>query len=65
LIAANERVNQEFYVDTIARRMVEQGRKVRAFVLDKYITWGTPEELKTFQYWNDVFRNGRPMAKCE
>ncbi len=64
LIAANDRVNGEFYVDTIARRMVERGRRVRAFVLDKYITWGTPEELKTFQYWNEVFREGRPITKC-
>ena len=63
LIADNDRVNNEFYVDTIARRMVERGAKVRAFLLDKYITWGTPEELKTFQYWNDVFREGRPMGQ--
>lgn len=59
LLAANDRVNNEFYIDTIARRMVEGGKRVGAFALDKYMPWGTPEELKTFTYWNDVFRGGR------
>jgi NDP-sugar pyrophosphorylase family protein len=62
LVADNDRVNGEFYIDTIARRMVDQGKRVKAFVLDKYVPWGTPEELKTFLYWNDVFRAGRPVG---
>jgi bifunctional N-acetylglucosamine-1-phosphate-uridyltransferase/glucosamine-1-phosphate-acetyltransferase GlmU-like protein len=59
LVAANDRVRGEFYLDTIARRMVERGARVRAFKVDKYIPWGTPEELKTFDYWNAVHRGGR------
>ncbi|WP_394821082.1 NTP transferase domain-containing protein [Pendulispora albinea] len=62
LIAANDRVNNEFYIDTIVRRMVERGDRVRAFTVDKYIPWGTPEELETFDYWNAVHRNGRPLG---
>jgi NDP-sugar pyrophosphorylase family protein len=62
MIAANDRVNGEFYIDTIARRMVEHGEKTRAFTVEKYIPWGTPEELKTFDYWNDVFRGGRDLG---
>jgi bifunctional N-acetylglucosamine-1-phosphate-uridyltransferase/glucosamine-1-phosphate-acetyltransferase GlmU-like protein len=61
MLAANDRVNNEFYIDTIARRMIDAGRKVRAFTVRKYIPWGTPEELRTFQYWNDVFRSGRTL----
>jgi hypothetical protein len=52
-------VNGEFYLDTIARRMVERGGRVRAFKVDKYVPWGTPEELKTFDYWNAVHRSAR------
>jgi NDP-sugar pyrophosphorylase family protein len=63
LVQDNDRVNNEFYIDTIARRMVEQGKRVKAFVLGKYIPWGTPEELRTFNYWNDVFRGGRPLEE--
>jgi NDP-sugar pyrophosphorylase family protein len=61
LVKDNDRVNNEFYIDTIARRMVEQGKRVKAFVLDKYVPWGTPEELKTFLYWNEVFRAGKKV----
>jgi NDP-sugar pyrophosphorylase family protein len=52
--AANDRVNGEFYIDTIVKRMVEQGAKVAAFTVDKYIPWGTPEELRTFDYYSEV-----------
>lgn len=64
MVAADDRVNNEFYIDTIARRMVERGARVRAFTVDKYMPWGTPEELKTFTYWNDVFRGGRPIDRA-
>lgn len=63
MLAANDRVNGEFYIDTMARRMVESGKKVLAFTVDKYIPWGTPEELETFKYWNDVFRGGRRIDR--
>ena len=33
LIADNDRVNGEFYIDTIARRMVEAGKRVAAFTV--------------------------------
>lgn len=61
LVADDDRVNGEFYLDTIARRMVERGARVRAFTVDKYLPWGTPEELKTFNYWNEVHRGGREL----
>jgi NDP-sugar pyrophosphorylase family protein len=59
LVASGERVNDEWYIDTVAKRMIEQGRNVRAFVVDKFMPWGTPNELNTFLYWNDVHRGGR------
>lgn len=51
---ANDRVNNEFYIDTIIKRMVAQGAKVAAFTVDKYIPWGTPEELRAFDYYSEV-----------
>ncbi len=51
---ANDRVNDEFYIDTIIKRMVASGARVAAFTVDKYIPWGTPEELKTFDYYSEV-----------
>lgn len=61
MVAEDDRVNGEFYIDTIARRMIERGARVRTLTAQKYVPWGTPEELDTFTYWNDVFRDGRPF----
>jgi NDP-sugar pyrophosphorylase family protein len=61
LVSADDRVNGEFYLDSIARRMVERGAVVRAFCVDSYLPWGTPEELRTFEYWYQVHRAGRPI----
>ncbi len=52
----DDRVNGEFYIDTIIKRMVAKGAKVAAFTVDKYIPWGTPEELRTFDYYAKVTR---------
>ena len=62
LVASNERVNNEFYIDTVAKRMIEQGKRVKAFVVTKFMPWGTPNELKTFEYWNDHHRQSRPVG---
>jgi NDP-sugar pyrophosphorylase family protein len=63
LRADDERVNNEFYLDSIARRMAAAGKRVLAFAVDKFMPWGTPEEVDTFNYWNEVFRAGRAMAR--
>jgi hypothetical protein len=61
LVRANDRVNNEFYIDTIAKRMSAEGKRVRTFRVDKWIPWGTPEELETCLYWNAVFRGGKRL----
>lgn len=62
LRASGERVNNELYVDSMARLAVRRGLSVRAVTVDKWLPWGTPDELATFTYWNDVFRAGRPFV---
>lgn len=52
----DDRINGEFYIDTIIKRMVERGARVAAFSVDKVLSWGTPEELKTFEYYGEVTR---------
>lgn len=61
MVDEGDTVNGEYYIDTMARRMIERGARVRALTVEKYIPWGTPEELDTFKYWNDVHRGGRPL----
>lgn len=50
-------VNGEYYVATAINELIETGKKVVPFDLDKYICWGTPLDLKTFEYWQDHFSN--------
>lgn len=48
-------VNGEYYVATAMNQLIEKGYKVVPFELDKYICWGTPADLKTFEFWEEYF----------
>jgi bifunctional N-acetylglucosamine-1-phosphate-uridyltransferase/glucosamine-1-phosphate-acetyltransferase GlmU-like protein len=55
MIAKNRRVNNEFYVDECINELIEAGQKVKVFEIDSYICWGTPDDLRTYEYWQDFF----------
>lgn len=55
MIAANTRVNNEFYVDECVNDLLSLGYKVKVFEIDHYVCWGTPNDYKTFNYWNEFF----------
>ncbi len=48
-------VNSEFYIDSCLQDSIDQGKKVVAFEVDKYICWGTPNDLMTYEYWQSCF----------
>lgn len=55
MIAREGRVNGEFYIDTCINDAIGLGRSVRLFEVHAYLGWGTPNELKTFEYWQRCF----------
>ncbi|MGL4542962.1 MAG: hypothetical protein ACRCUI_10680, partial [Polymorphobacter sp.] len=55
LIARNGRVNGEFYVDSLVTDALAAGLDVRLFEIDHYLGWGTPNDLRTFEYWQSAF----------
>jgi NDP-sugar pyrophosphorylase family protein len=55
MIAANTRVNNEFYVDECINDLIALGYNVKVFEIDHYVCWGTPNDYKTFNYWNEFF----------
>lgn len=55
MIKANRRINNEFYIDECMNVIIENGLKIKVFEVDKYIGWGTPNDLKTYQYWQGYF----------
>lgn len=44
-------INGEFYVDECINDALQLGLKVCVFNVDAYLCWGTPNELKTFEYF--------------
>ncbi len=48
-------VNGEFYIDSCISDAIKLGYKCRILPVDYYVCWGTPDDLKTFQYWQSCF----------
>lgn len=62
MIARDGRVNGEFYIDNCINDAVTMGLNCRIFEVDHYLCWGTPDDLRTFEYWQSCFDkwNGHP-----
>jgi len=61
MIAENDRINNEFYVDEVIKHTLELGYDTRVFEIDRYIGWGTPEDyeeyMAAFAYWESLVRD--------
>ena len=55
MISKNIRVNNEFYVDSLCGELIKLGLQVYVFEVDFYVCWGTPNDLRTFNYWQSFF----------
>lgn len=51
LIASEDRVNGEFYLDSAVNNAIDLGMRCHLFEVDNYLCWGTPSDLLTFEYW--------------
>ncbi|UJR53169.1 NTP transferase domain-containing protein [Dickeya zeae] len=55
LISRDGRINGEFYLDSCINDAIELGLRCVLFEVDSYLSWGTPNDLKTFNYWQSCF----------
>ncbi|MCC6818432.1 MAG: nucleotidyltransferase [Bacteroidia bacterium] len=55
MIDLNRRINNEFYVDECINDLIELEYKVKVFEIDHYVCWGTPNDYKSFKYWDEWF----------
>ena len=62
LFRRSGRVGGEFYIDSCINDAIELGLNCRIFKVDSFISWGTPNDLKTFEYWQSCFHkwSGHP-----
>lgn len=47
--------NGEYYVDDVINQNIKSGLKVKVFETKNYICWGTPNDYKTYLYWQEYF----------
>lgn len=55
LIARDGRINGEFYIDSLIDDAIALGLQCHLFEVDSYLCWGTPNDLRTFEYWQSCF----------
>lgn len=57
MIAEDDRINGEFYVDETIKHVMELGYHAKVFEIDRYICWGTPDDYEeyqlTYEYWKE------------
>ena len=55
LMADDERVNGEFYLDSLVARLAKQGVPVAGLVVETFSSVGTPAEYEALRYWQSCF----------
>jgi dTDP-glucose pyrophosphorylase len=55
LISRDGRINNEYYLDSCINDAITLGLRCHLFEVDSFISWGTPNDLKTFEYWQSCF----------
>jgi NDP-sugar pyrophosphorylase family protein len=51
LIERRGLINGEYYLDSCVNDAIALGMKCKIFEVECYMSWGTPNDLKTFEYW--------------
>jgi hypothetical protein len=55
LIERDGRINNEFYIDSAINDAIALGLRCALFEVDSSLSWGTPNDLRTFEYWQSCF----------
>lgn len=55
LIDRDGRINGEFYIDSLINDAIALGLRCHLFEVNSYLCWGTPNDLRTFEYWQSCF----------
>lgn len=64
LIDRNGKINGEFYIDALVNDAISLGLNCVLFEVDCYLPWGTPSDLKTFEYWQSCFHKWKSHPYC-
>jgi len=56
IVENNIKTNGEYYVDNLLKYLIDMKYNVKVFNVDYYLCWGTPNDYKTFMYWQNFFK---------
>lgn len=59
LVASGRRVNGEFYADSVIQVLTEQGHRAHVLPVRHYLCFGTPDDVRTYEYWERYFRQAQ------
>ncbi|MBK9294647.1 MAG: NTP transferase domain-containing protein [Oligoflexia bacterium] len=54
-------INGEAFVSLAYMPMLKDGLDIRVFEIKWFLQWGTPEDLKDYQYWSNFFKVTPPV----
>jgi len=55
LLRNKHTTNDEYYLDDLINESIKLNYKVKNFTVDNYVCWGTPNDLRIFQYFQKIF----------
>lgn len=55
VLAEKSTVGSEYYCSLLYDPMVQDGLRVCLFEVEKFICWGTPEDLEEYFFWSEYF----------
>ena len=55
ILHSGQAAGSEYYCSLIYNPMVHDGKKVCLFEVDKFICWGTPQDLREYMFWSEYF----------
>lgn len=64
LIARDGRINGEFYIDALINDAIALDMQCHLFEVNSYLCWGTPNDLRTFEYWQSCFHKWAGHPYC-
>lgn len=50
-------INGEYYVSVVYKKMLQDHLNLSVYEIPYFCQWGTPQDLKEFDYWEEYFRN--------
>jgi NDP-sugar pyrophosphorylase family protein len=51
--------NGEYYVSLVYNAMIEEGKKIGVFEIDRMLQWGTPRDLEIYKMWDSHFAKAK------